>query len=247
MGFFDSLFGSDPPKAELIRSPRQWSAEKWLSTLLNEQAPQFPTQQVAGLSGPEQMAQGMVTGYATSPTEGLGTLRTAAGASSDVTARPEVQAMIDEIMRYGTQETNRLGRKIQIGGGGRTSGGADMLGQSVQDTQRLILASLLPLFESAENRKIGAATTLAGLSENSMLNRINALSTTGALPRMLDQLGKEAQYTREMQQINFPYQTGASIANSILNANSPIAITGGEPSLFSQASPLLGVLMKGLF
>jgi hypothetical protein len=143
-----------------------------------------------------------------------------------------------------------MGRKVQIAGAASTSAGRDVLGQSVQDTQRNMMNVALPYLtqakENAENRKLTAAQALATLGESSMLNRINALSTTGALPRIIEQLQKDAEYARAMTQINFPYQQQAGIAGMLLNAPAQTAVTGGEPSLFSQLSPAIGML-GGLF
>jgi len=243
------FFVGSEKKANVLRTPYQEGAEEVLWQLMGRPMPEYPTQGVAPMSEAEQMAQGLVKEYAGTAPEGMDVLRQATTASSDLMARPETQALIQTILQQGQQETNRMGRKIQLAGAGRSSTGADVLGRSVEDTQRMVLSTLMPYMldyeQSVEGRRLGAATTLANLGETSMLNRINALSTTGALPRTLEQLSKDADYARKMQQINFPQQQ-AALAGQILNAQLPIAVTGGEPSDFSQISGGLGGVIGGI-
>jgi hypothetical protein len=243
------LFTSSKKKIKDVRTPETKAAATWALNTLRSPTPDFPTQDIAQLTPAEQQAQDLVGGYARSSPEGLDVLRgmtTATGGGMT----PELQGLIDEVMEKGQQETNRMGRKVQIAGAARTSAGRDVLGRSVQDTERNIMNVALPYLtqakENAENRKLTAAQALATLGESSMLNRINALSTTGALPRIIEQLQKDAEYAKAMQQINFPYQQQAGIAGMLLNAPAQTAVTGGEPSLFSQLSPAIGML-GGLF
>ncbi len=236
-----SLFGSKT-KVKDIRTKEKKSAQQWLEETLRSPTPTIPTQGVAGMSEAEQMAQSLLGQYAGSTPEGMDVLRGFTTAQGGGGITPEIQALLDEVLQTGQQETARVGRKVQLAGAGRSSTGTDALGRSVENTQRNMMNVALPYImqakEQAENRKLTAAQALATLGESSMLNRLNALSTTGSLPRMLEQLQKDAEYAAAMQQINFPYQQQASLAAILSGSQGDYSITQ-EQSLFSQMSPLI--------
>jgi hypothetical protein len=245
MSILSGIFGTSPKKAKSLRTPIQVGAEQTLGNILNAPMPEFPTREIAPMSEAESLAQSMVTEYGATEPAGMETLRSYAE-PGNILDRPEIQAIIQNVLQSGQQETNRLGRTIQLSGAGSSSSGRDVLGRSVEDTQRMILSTLASYLESAENRRLGAATSMAGISETGTLNRLNRLSTTGSLSRTLQQMQSDAEYVKMMQQINFPYETQSGIASLILNAQNPMAVTGGSASPFSQASPLIATILKGI-
>jgi len=240
-----NLFGSET-KIKDIRTKEKKSAQKWLADTLREPTPTVPTQGVAGLSAAEQQAQQLLGQYADSTPEGMDVLRGFTTAETGGIT-PEIQALLDEVLQAGQQETARVGRKVQLSGAGRSSTGTDMLGRSVEQTQRNMMNVALPYImearEQAENRKLTSAQLLASLGESSMLNRLTALSTTGSLPRMIEQLQKDAEFAQQMTQMNFPYEQQAQLAAILSGSQGDYSVTQ-EPSLFSQAAPLIGDFAK---
>lgn len=227
-----------------IRSPQRKAAEAFLGSLLGA-VPQIPMEEVAGMSPAEQLAQQLVMGYGRSEMEGLPTLREYA-AGGDILDRPEIQAILNEVMREGGEMAQRVGRGLQLRGGATSSGAADALGRSTTETQQALLAALAPYLQGAESRRLGAAQALAGLSESGILNRLNALSTTGSLPRQLEQLRKAAEYNKAMTETMFPYTYQAEIAESLAHTSDPY-LTYKRPSLFSSVAPAVGAAIGGYF
>ena len=183
-------------------------------------------------------------GYGRSEMEGLPTLREYA-AGGNILERPEIQAILNEVMREGGEMANRLGRGLQLRGGATSSGAADALGRSTTQTQQALLATLAPYLQGAETRRLGAAQSLAGLSESGMLNRLNALSTTGSLPRQLEQLRNVAGYNQQMAHTMFPYTYGMEAAKTLSGSGEPyMAYT--KPSTWSQIAPAVGAIIGGI-
>lgn len=232
MGFFKSK-----EKLKDTRNAEAKSADQWMAELLKSDNPEIPTEQIAGMSDAEKLAQELVMGYGSKEAEGLDTLRSMAGASDNVLDDPTITALMDVIGKRGDQTANRLNRSLMLRGG--TGGaGRDMLGRSVSDTQNEMLSTLAPYASQAKDRKMNAAQLLASLGESSTLNRLNALSTTGSLPRTLQQMQNAASYNQTMNQILFDYQQKAPIASTLSNSQ-PLTMVQ-TPSMFSQVAPLLG-------
>ncbi|MDH4178874.1 MAG: hypothetical protein OEV33_00060 [Armatimonadota bacterium] len=231
-------------KEKDLRSDVQKYAQDWLVNLLKE-TPQFPAEQVAGMSPAEQLAQQMLMSWAGTEPEGLGTLRDYAG-GENILDRPEIQGIINEVLQRGNEMAQRLGRGLQLRGAGTSSGAQEALGRSTTETQQALLATLAPYLQSAETRRLGAAQALAGLSESGKLNRLNALSTTGSLPRQLEQLANSAEFNRAMNQLMFPYTTQAEAAKAAATAPRDVMVyTKG--STWSQIAPAVGAIIGGIF
>ena len=228
-----------------LRSPQRRAAEAFLGSLFMQPPPSLPLEQVAGMSPAEEMAQRLVMQYGGSEMEGLDTLR-AYTKEGNILDRPEIQAILNEVMREGGEMANRLGRGLQLRGGATSSGAADTLGRSTTQTQQALLATLAPYLQGAETRRLGAAQSLAGLSESGMLNRLNALSTTGSLPRQLEQLRNIAQYERDMQQTLFPYTYQAQAATTLSQSGEPYMVYK-RPSMYQQIAPAVGAIIGGIF
>jgi len=230
------------PKAEPKWTPQQLAAQSFLERLYGTGVPDYPTAPVAGLSEKEQQAGKLTSKYANSEPEGMDYLRKVMGSSDSITDIPEYKALLDEILKAGSDETNRVGRSLQMRGGATSSTGRDALGQSVNDVMSNALATLAPYAASLRNEKMSAANVLSSLGESSTLNRLNALSEQGALERQLEQLRQQADYEREMKELNFPYTTQAPLAMGILGTQPNYEITGGDPSLVTQLAPFISQL-----
>ena len=218
------------------------SADQFLNSLLNQGTPQVPTEKIAGMSPLEQQAQALAQSYGSNEAEGLGALREAANASTDVTQDPSIQALMKVLDERGSRESNRLNRSLMTRG--VTGGSArDELGRNLTEVNNNILATLTPYVEAAKNRKLSAAQLLNQLGESSTLSRLNALSTTGSLPRTLEQLSNTAEYQQLMQQLLFPYQTQANVASAIKSGPGQTIVQ--SPSLFQQASQAVNAFAKG--
>jgi hypothetical protein len=226
-------------KTELLdtRTSEAKTADQYLAALLGKGTPDIPQEQIAGMSDAEKLAQELVGKYGASTPEGLDTLWGIANGPTDVTQDPTISALMEVIGKRGDQTANRLNRSLMLRGG-RGGAGRDMLGRVVTDTQNEMMSNLAGYASEAKNRQMSAAQILNNLGENSTLNRLNALSTTGSLPRTLQQMQNSAAYNKLMTQIMFPYQQQAQIASAIKQGGKMDVVK--SDSLFSQIAPLLG-------
>lgn len=239
---FDTLtlgiFERDEPKVKELRTPEAVESSKKALGIANAPIPNYPTAPVAGLSDLERQAGELAGKYGTSTPEGFDYLRSIIEDTGDFTENPEIKALMDKVRRAGEEETNRVGRSLQMRGGATSSPGRDILGRSVEDTQSNILAALAPYAEAERGRKSSAAQALASLGENATLNRLNALSTQGALQRNLEQLRQQAGYERKMKELNFPYEVQAPMYARVAGMPVDWSVTQ-DPSLMEQIGPLL--------
>lgn len=238
MGLF-----SAKTKLKDVRTREAKSADQYLNALLKQGTPKFPEEQVAGMSEAEQLAQELLRGYGQREGEGLSTLREMAGASDNILEDPTITALMEVIGKRGNQTANRLSRSLMLRGG-RGSAGRDMLGRAVTETQNEMLSTLAPYATQRRQQKLTAAQMLNTLGEGSTLNRLNALSTTGSLPRTLEQMKNSANYQKLLQQVLFPYQQGLNVAGTIKKGGQ-MAVEQSD-SLFSQLAPVLGMAAKAI-
>jgi hypothetical protein len=233
-GLVDDVFGKDDPKP--LQTPEQSNATKFLEGLYKGSTPDYPTAPVAELSDLEKQASELASSYGKSTPEGMDYLRNVVGSSDDISEDPAYKALLDQVFKKGSQESNRLGRSLQLRGGATSSTGRDALGRSVENTESNALASLAPYLEAAKNRKFSAANALNSLGDSATINRLNALSTQGALQRSIEQLKQQADYEKQMRELNFPYEVQAGLASSIMGN----AVTfQQDPSMFEQVAPVI--------
>ena len=239
MGLGD-FFKSSSEK-EVLQTPEEAAARKSLAATLARGTPNLPTQEIAGLSQDQKTAQAMTRKFAKSEPEGMQHFRDVAGGSGNILDNPAYKALFDKVREAGELETNRVGRTLQQRGGTSSSTGANVLGRTVEQGESNLLATLAPYQDAMENRRMTAAQSLAQLGDSSILNRLNALSRTGDLTRRLEQMRKDADYTRKTAMTLFPWQQGQSVANTILSNKADWTVTQ-SPSLFSQiAAPVARV------
>lgn len=232
------LGGKSKTKVKDLRTAEQRQRDAYAASLLNSQTPDIPELQIEGMSDAEKLAQEILGQYGTTEAEGLDTLRGISGASTNVLEDPAIAALMDTINKRGNETANRVSRSLMLRG---ATGGAgrDALGRTVTETQKEMLSTLAGYTESAKNRQLSATQLLNQLGENSTLNRLNALTTTGSLPRTLKQLQNQASYQKLLQEVLFPYNEKLRAAGAIGNAENLVTQT---PSTLSQIAPLLGQL-----
>lgn len=224
------------------RNPQQEAADKWMLQMLQKGTPNIPTEQIAGMSESEKLAQKILGQWGGQEAEGLDTLRQMSTASDNILEDPTISALMDVIGKRGDETANRLSRSLMLRGG-RGGAGADMLGRSVSDTQKEMLSTLAPYAQAARTQKMNAAQALASLSDDSKIRRLSALSTTGSLPRTLQQLQNSANYQQAIQSVLFPYQQLAPMAGTLSNSQGQSVVQ--TPSMFSQVAGGIGALAGG--
>ena len=236
MGFFDSK-----TSREVLQTPEEEAARQYLSGTLDKGTPNMPSQEIAGRSKDEQTAQTMTRDFASGESEGLQHFRDVAGQGGNILDNPAYKALFDKISEAGSMETNRVGRSLQMRGGTTSSTGANVLGRTVEQGQSNLLAGLAPYQQAQDAMRMTAAQSLAQFGDSSILKRLDALGSSGELTRRLDQMQKDADFTRKTTMTMFPYQQGQSMADTILKNKADWSETT-SPSMFSQiAEPVMRV------
>ena len=226
--------GSQQKDPELLEIPgaEGLSVDYFADLLENYEAPKkdVPLLDVAGMSEAEQTTQALLKKYlGTSATEGeayqlgMGELKKVLGGEF---YDPRTSDFWEGYREYSQIEQEKgvsdIRRRGQLGGGLYASPNqrveADYL-RGVGADRRMILSSL---FEKERDRKsagIGQALSYAGFEEAGTLNRLQAGSTIGALPRMIQQMSNQATFNQANDQVNADYlssvlqtqvQTGAA-------------------------------------
>lgn len=244
-----SIFGGS--KSKKVKLPPQFH-EAMNELLARGKADvKFPTAGVAPLSPEQKQAIARGTAFAGSPVPselGLAS-ETFAGltAPGDILDRPEVRGVIGKATEEGNLLLNRAARSIGLRQPGTTAGtpGRDILGRGVTAVQERIAAALSEFLNAAENRKLAAAQGLQGVGaakDTAELRRVGTGIDLGALTRSIEQQIEDARFQKMINDINFRFQTQPQILSSVLG-NVQGTVTGGQPSTFAQASPLIGQLL----
>ena len=245
------LFSSSDSKIEIPKQVK--TGMDFMADLLGT-APTIPTQQIAGLSDSELQAQQALSQLLGTPATGEGyaaasaeLMRTIGGI--DIQSDPYFGAVSREALAAGQLETNRVGRGLQLTGNLSSTSGRDVLGRSVAQTQSNVANALAPYAEAERGRQFASAGQLAGLdalSQEMLMNQINMGATVGAQPRLIEQAGADAEFRQQLQQVLFPYEVQGGIASNLVSGGGQFAtVSGGDPSLFSQIAPVLGMAALG--
>lgn len=210
---------------------------------------EFPTQEIEPLSELERLGIDIGKKFATSPISpdiNLATQTyTGLAGRPDILKRPEVRGMISKATEEGNLMLNRLGRGMVKRGAFGSTPGRDILGRGVTSIQERIAFALSEYLNQAENRRLAAAGGLerTGLAkETTQLKKIGTAVDLGSLTRSIQQQIKDAQYRKLISDIEMEYVTQPNILASVMSG-SVGQVTGGEPSMFAQASPLIGQLL----
>ncbi len=212
----------DPTLLEIPGTEGQ-SVDFFTNLLNNYQAPtqNIPLQQIAGMTGNEQTTQNLLSKFlGTSATDssayklGMGELNKTLGSEyydpkkSDFWKGFRENSIMEE-----EGNISDIRRRGQLGGGlysepqMRTESEAR---SSASANRNMQLGSL---YENERNRKANATATAlgyAGFEETGAMNRLNAGSTIGALPRNIQNQQYQAEYNQKLG------QTQADYASSVL-------------------------------
>lgn len=242
-----SMFGGS--KSKKVKLPPQYYASMDELLARGKEDVNMPTQGVAPLSGMQNQAISMGQQFIDSPESAdinyaSQTYRDIA-APGDILDRPEVRGITAKATEEGNLMLNRLGRGMVTQGNFGSNTGRDVLGRGVTAIQERIAGALSEYLNAAENRRMGAAGGLertGAAKETSKLKKIGTAVDLGSLTRSISQQIEDAQYGKAMNDINFRFNTQPQILSSIMG-NSVGSVEGGEPSMFAQASPLIGSLL----
>ena len=167
-------------------------------------------------------------------------------APGDILKRPEVRGMVSKATEEGNLMLNRLGRGMVMKGSFGSTPGRDILGRGVTAIQERIATALSEYLNAAENRKLGAAAGLerTGLArETTKLKKVGTAMDLGSLTRSIQQAIQSAKFQKAVSDIEMKYVTQPQTLASVMGQSTGV-VTGGEPSMFAQASPLIGSLLS---
>lgn len=211
MGFFSGDSGSVEVQPQ---APWQRKGIKQLLGLLGT-TPDIPTRQISGMSDVERAGQGQLMDFVSGR------------AARDPSTSPYYRSMQQASMAEENRGADIMRRRAQLGGGFRSSdaGRAEGLFRTEMANQRLgLLGQMLEQQWARDNP----------------LARAMAASQYGGISRILEQQQQDAVLNALMQQIAFPYQTQAPIAQSLMGHQPTMYMTQPEQSGFGSLMPLLG-------
>lgn len=209
----------------------------------------FPTQGIAPLSEMERTGIDIGKDFLTSKSPDIDfatqTYRDIA-APGDILERPEVRGMISKATEEGNLMLNRMGRGMVMRGTFGSTPGRDILGRGITSIQERIASALSEYLNQAESRRMGAAAGLerTGLAkETTQLKKIGTAVDLGSLTRSIQQSIQDAKFNKLISEIKMRYETQPATLSSVMGQTTGV-VTGGEPSMFAQASPLIGSLLS---
>lgn len=210
MGFLDFFNDEQQENTPRIKET-PWGAENrnYLTSLINQNV-QYPTQQIAGLSDAEKQVQTLLAQVMSGST------------FQDPRTSPYYQGLRQEIGAETEKGVSALNRRAQSAGMYRSGTAARAEGDYRSDQANKQLSLLGSLYEQERAR-------------DNPYTRLQAGATYGALPRELEQAGLTSQYQQQVNQLQFPYQYQAPLAQNMLNYQpwyTPTYIT--EPSEYSR-------------
>lgn len=213
-------------------------------------AGQIPLQGVADFSPEEQKALDLAMEFMQDET-GSVTIDRAIDVATQIAEQgfdinsPEVRGLVAEIRKTGDFALNRIGRQLENTGGFSSSGGRDILGRSVSDTENRTAAALIPLMLGTKTNQLNAANltgSLVGQKRTGQLTRIATGSAAGESITNLQQRIQDAIFQRKQSQFDFNTAGRANI-NSLL-LQSPFGTVAPIPP--DQASNIAGGLETGV-
>ena len=206
-------------KTSPLETNEQTRTRQYLYNLMKAPTPNLPTQQIAGLAPMEQQGLALAGQYGTSTPQGLNYLNEIAGGSTNPLDLPDYQAIRAEMERSGAQQGNRLMQGLQLRGGTGSSGGGKMVSNYLRDLYGGITNTLAQGAGALRQQKMAASQLLNQLGEQSIMNRINALSK-GSIERDLEQLQLQAEYNTQYTKAMWPTQMAGTLGAQILG-NTP--------------------------
>lgn len=239
------LFSSPKKKVKFVEPAASAEARREL-VARGKESVAFPARQIADLTEAEleveRQAQVRLTAGPSPEREAIiqEFLRTAT-TPADVANLPELQAIFKQITELGEIEAGRLGRGLQIRGSIGTTGGRDILGRRVTETQERLVGAAAPFLAEARGLKAQAGRdvgTLVGQREAETTGRLGLSAAVGELRRGITQAKLDVPFEKALRDLEFRFQIQPGLLQSALVSPQPV-ITGGGPSELQKAAGIV--------
>lgn len=243
------LFTEDTKIKQVPRTEGSIAGEEKLTDLIGS-TPNIPTQDVAGLT-PMQMAiqQGLPDMYGRI-TEGSKDAqdyyKSILGDNFDLESDPRYQTLMQQSGILTKQASTQAKRGAERMGMLDSSNAKDLEMTEIQKAQSPILMAIESLLGRKENERMMAAEGVgrAGAQE---VGSIAAVGGIADLERIIEQMQADSLYNQALQQILFPFQYQANLANSLMNYKPDYAVEGGGLSDFGYAAQSIGSAIKSYY
>lgn len=241
MGAFDWLFGSEEKGGgfkEIPLSESQKFSDKWLWGLL-KRIETFAPRQIAGLTPAERGAVGIAEKTVSGGIPGVKEAQQVLTKrmTGDVEKVPGLEGLFAKTRELGANLLGSTKRGLAMTGNlpSESSRGARIYGRTGQDIMNELVTAAFPFYSQGLAAKYAAPGQLASLGMQDVSMRTGIGTTTGALPRQIQQSIFDAIQEAVRTTQTFPYQAQAPIAQNIMAegryAYQPPFI---DPSIFMQ-------------
>ena len=192
--------------------------------------PNIPQAGVAGLTPMQKIIQQSLPGLMDRISEG-GTAagdyyKGVLGKDFDLESDPRYQTLMQQSGVLTKQASTQARRGSERMGMLDSSPANEFEGSEIQKAQSPILQAIGSLLNQKEAERMNAAQGIgrAGAQEVGNVAAVGGIAETA---RSVEQQRADALYNQLMQQILFPFQYQASLANSLMNFKPDYAVTGG--------------------
>jgi len=246
------LFTEDIKVKPLPRTEASHEAESYLATLMRRR-PTVPTQGVAGLTPAQLLIQSMlpetVSGVTGAADVASDYYRSLLSDQYDVFSDPRYEALRLQAEQNARAAETAAKRAGEAGGMLKSSGTQQKVYRDVAATQSPLLAAIGDLLTNREQQRLQAAQGVQ-TAEAQRLSSLAGISNIADLQRTIEQMQADALYRQALQQIMFPYQYNAQIAQALLNYQEPYYVAGGGLKDWAAGmavlSPMLSSAITGL-
>jgi len=250
MGLWDSIFGSKESGGgfkEIPLSESQKFADQWLWDLL-KRIETFAARKIAPLTPAEKGAVGIAEKTVSEGIPGVSEAQKVLTQRmmGDVEQVPGLEGLFARTKELGANLMGRTKRGLSLTGNlpSESSRGAKVYGRTGQDIMNEFITSAYPFYAQGLGAKLAAPGELANLGMQDVSMRTGIGTTTGALPRTIQQDIFDSIFEAARTTQTFPYQAQAPIAQNIMGEERYLYQKPTvSPSIFSQiANPaaLLG-------
>lgn len=229
------------PQSEL-----QKRMEKFLEDLAT-MAQEFEARKIAPLTEAERGAVGIAekTVAEGSPgmTEAIDTIRKIM--YGPIEELPGLEGALQRIGEVGARALGSKKRSLAATGNlpSESSKGRDVYGRLMTDVEKEMITAAYPFYAQGMEAKLNAPVTLANLGVQDVATRTGVGTTTGALPRTIEQSILDAIFEATRTTQTWPYGAPAGIASNLLNKQAYAFDPGiSSPSFFSQIAQPLATL-----
>ena len=254
MGFFDSIFGNQQEGEgfELIPlTPSQKAADQFLWDLFRN-IPEFNPRQIAGLTEAEQNSVQTANRVSAEGIPGLSeavnAIRELMNSPIDVANIPGMEGLFNKTRELGADLLGKNKRAMTLTGNriSESSAGERVYGNTLQGIMEGFITSAFPFFQQKLQAKYDAPMNLANLATQEVTTPMNIGTTTGALPRQIQQMMMDAVFEAMRTNKNFPYGGPANAASATMNNQAYMYDPGvTSPSIYSQVAAMVGALSGG--